>query len=127
MILRKTLFLSEWNSLAFQTVFWSASRIPMEVGSVAGEDESPRASSSGGLTTASEEGAEPHERPTPVECAVCSELSENNVLFEPCGHRIACEDCAARMKKCLKCSQSVVKRTTKGKQNHTARFIVNRK
>lgn len=52
--------------------------------------------------------------PAPVECAVCSELGEENVLFEPCGHRIACEDCSARMKKCLRCGQLVTKRLTHG-------------
>nr|CAD7425712.1 unnamed protein product [Timema monikensis] len=50
--------------------------------------------------------------PAPVECAVCSELGDENVLFEPCGHRIACEDCSSRMKKCLKCGQVVNKRIT---------------
>lgn len=43
------------------------------------------------------------EKSEPVECSVCSELSEQIVLFEPCGHKIACEDCAVRVKKCLKC------------------------
>ncbi|KAK7791090.1 hypothetical protein R5R35_000511 [Gryllus longicercus] len=48
----------------------------------------------------------------PVECAVCSELGEENVLFEPCGHHIACEECSSRMKKCLKCGQPINKRLT---------------
>jgi len=48
----------------------------------------------------------------PVECSVCSELAEQNVLFEPCGHRIACEDCASRVKKCLRCGQNIVRRIT---------------
>lgn len=48
----------------------------------------------------------------PVECSVCSELAEQNVLFEPCGHRVACEDCASRVKKCLKCGLSIGRRVT---------------
>ncbi|KAK6635597.1 hypothetical protein RUM44_000851 [Polyplax serrata] len=47
---------------------------------------------------------------TPVECTVCSELADQNVLFEPCGHKIACEDCASRVKKCLKCGCLISKR-----------------
>lgn len=42
-------------------------------------------------------------RTKPTECVVCCELSEANSLLEPCGHRPACEDCSARMKKCLTC------------------------
>ncbi|GBP55458.1 hypothetical protein EVAR_42634_1 [Eumeta japonica] len=38
---------------------------------------------------------------------VCCELSDENCQFEPCGHRIACEDCAARMKKCLACGTAI--------------------
>lgn len=49
----------------------------------------------------------------PVECLVCSELSEENVRLEPCGHKPACEDCSSRMKKCLQCGQPVQKRVTK--------------
>ncbi|XP_072378782.1 E3 ubiquitin-protein ligase MIB2 isoform X1 [Diabrotica undecimpunctata] len=49
----------------------------------------------------------------PVECQVCSELSEENVLLEPCNHKPACEDCSSRMKKCLECGQPVQKRVTK--------------
>lgn len=49
----------------------------------------------------------------PAECTVCSELSEENVTLEPCGHKPACEDCASRMKKCLQCGASVQKRVTK--------------
>lgn len=46
----------------------------------------------------------------PVECGVCSELSEENVRLDPCGHRIACEDCSARLKKCIKCSTIINRR-----------------
>ena len=47
---------------------------------------------------------------SPVECSVCSEIADQNVLFEPCGHKIACEDCASRVKKCLKCGCLISKR-----------------
>lgn len=49
----------------------------------------------------------------PVECLVCSELSEENVRLEPCTHKPACEDCSSRMKKCLQCGSIVNKRVTK--------------
>lgn len=49
----------------------------------------------------------------PVECLVCSELSEENVRLEPCNHKPACEDCSSRMKKCLQCGVIVQKRVTK--------------
>lgn len=49
----------------------------------------------------------------PVECLVCSELSEENVKLEPCNHKPACEDCSSRMKKCLQCGSVVQKRITK--------------
>ncbi|KAF5271379.1 hypothetical protein FQA39_LY08177 [Lamprigera yunnana] len=49
----------------------------------------------------------------PVECLVCSELSEENVKLEPCNHKPACEDCASRMKKCLQCGLVVQRRITK--------------
>lgn len=48
----------------------------------------------------------------PVECSVCSELADQNVTFEPCGHKIACEDCASRIKKCLRCGSAITKRVT---------------
>ncbi|KAK9759062.1 Mind bomb SH3 repeat domain [Popillia japonica] len=49
----------------------------------------------------------------PVECQVCSDLSEENVRLEPCNHKPACEDCSSRMKKCLQCGAVVQKRITK--------------
>ncbi|VEN54035.1 unnamed protein product, partial [Callosobruchus maculatus] len=49
----------------------------------------------------------------PVECLICSDLSEENVKLEPCNHRPACEDCSSRLKKCLQCGQMVQKRVTK--------------
>ncbi|KAK9500491.1 hypothetical protein O3M35_001746 [Rhynocoris fuscipes] len=45
-----------------------------------------------------------------VECCICSELSEENCLLEPCGHKVACEDCTARLKKCFKCQVLITKR-----------------
>lgn len=54
-----------------------------------------------------------HVSKKPAECSVCSELSEENVCLEPCGHKPACEDCASRMKKCLQCGCCVQKRVTK--------------
>ncbi|XP_067011890.2 E3 ubiquitin-protein ligase MIB2 [Anabrus simplex] len=84
----------------------------------------PRSSQmvSRGLSADSSSSVEPESPPedqssstlssVPVECAVCSELGDQNVLFEPCGHRIACEDCSSRMKKCLKCGQVINKRLT---------------
>lgn len=41
-----------------------------------------------------------------VQCIVCSD-EPASVKFEPCGHVIACKDCATRMKKCLKCKNVI--------------------
>lgn len=46
----------------------------------------------------------------PVECGLCAEFGEGNTLLEPCGHRVACEDCSARLKKCFKCSTFITRR-----------------
>ncbi|CAH3026592.1 unnamed protein product [Porites evermanni] len=43
------------------------------------------------------------------QCIVCSD-EPASVKFEPCGHVIACQDCAARMKKCLKCKGTITKK-----------------
>ncbi|XP_050306891.1 E3 ubiquitin-protein ligase MIB2 [Anthonomus grandis grandis] len=48
-----------------------------------------------------------------TECRVCSEVTEENVKLEPCGHKPVCEDCSSRMKKCLVCDEFVQKRVTK--------------
>lgn len=72
-----------------------------------------RASSHSNASTSLEPDAV--DRPVPVECMVCSELADQNVKFEPCMHRIACEDCSSRMKKCLKCGQNITRRLTQGK------------
>ncbi|KAF4527058.1 hypothetical protein B566_EDAN001608, partial [Ephemera danica] len=47
-----------------------------------------------------------------TECSICSEL-DKNIVFEPCGHQIACEECAARMKRCIICHQTIVRQVTK--------------
>ncbi|XP_061831234.1 E3 ubiquitin-protein ligase MIB2 isoform X1 [Nerophis lumbriciformis] len=50
--------------------------------------------------------------PTPPglsECLICSELALL-VLFCPCQHSVACEECAHRMKKCIKCQVTITKK-----------------
>ncbi|XP_061691868.1 E3 ubiquitin-protein ligase MIB2 isoform X1 [Syngnathoides biaculeatus] len=47
--------------------------------------------------------------PGPSECLICSELALL-VLFCPCQHRVACEECAHRMKKCIKCKVTITKK-----------------
>ncbi|KAF3860112.1 hypothetical protein F7725_000367 [Dissostichus mawsoni] len=47
--------------------------------------------------------------PGPSECLICSELSLL-VLFCPCQHSVACEECAHRMKKCIKCQVTITKK-----------------
>ncbi|KAM3618642.1 uncharacterized protein V6R79_023017 [Siganus canaliculatus] len=50
--------------------------------------------------------------PTPLgpsECLICSELALL-VLFCPCQHSVACEVCAHRMKKCIKCQVTITKK-----------------
>lgn len=44
------------------------------------------------------------------ECRVCSEQS-SLITFHPCQHRVVCQDCATRMKKCLICQVPVTKKT----------------
>lgn len=50
---------------------------------------------------------------TQNECLICCEAVAN-VIFEPCGHEVACEDCCARMKKCIECQAVIVKKTGSG-------------
>lgn len=40
------------------------------------------------------------------QCVVCCD-EPPSVKFEPCGHMIACRDCAVRMRKCLKCKRAI--------------------
>uniref|UniRef100_A0A8C7H7A1 E3 ubiquitin-protein ligase MIB2 n=1 Tax=Oncorhynchus kisutch TaxID=8019 RepID=A0A8C7H7A1_ONCKI len=47
--------------------------------------------------------------PGPSECLICSELTLL-VLFCPCQHSVACEECAHRMKKCIKCQVTITKK-----------------
>ncbi|XP_041129422.1 E3 ubiquitin-protein ligase MIB2-like isoform X2 [Polyodon spathula] len=48
--------------------------------------------------------------PGPSECLICSELALL-LLFSPCQHSVACEECALRMKKCIKCQVTITKKT----------------
>ncbi|XP_070603723.1 E3 ubiquitin-protein ligase MIB1 isoform X3 [Erythrolamprus reginae] len=43
------------------------------------------------------------------ECVVCSD-KKAAVLFQPCGHMCACENCASLMKKCVQCRAVVERR-----------------
>ncbi len=52
-----------------------------------------------------------------VECAVCSE-SCVPVVFRPCGHKVACVDCSARMKKCLECKQPIGEKEAQRDEDH---------
>ncbi|XP_061113843.1 E3 ubiquitin-protein ligase MIB2 isoform X3 [Conger conger] len=47
--------------------------------------------------------------PGPSECLICSELALL-ILFAPCQHSVACEECAHRMKKCIKCQVTITKK-----------------
>uniref|UniRef100_A0A4W5KIA0 E3 ubiquitin-protein ligase MIB2 n=1 Tax=Hucho hucho TaxID=62062 RepID=A0A4W5KIA0_9TELE len=47
--------------------------------------------------------------PGPSECLICSELALL-VVFCPCQHIVACEECAHRMKKCIKCQVTITKK-----------------
>ncbi|XP_036083463.1 E3 ubiquitin-protein ligase MIB2 isoform X4 [Rousettus aegyptiacus] len=47
--------------------------------------------------------------PEAAECLVCSELALL-VLFMPCQHRTVCEECARRMKKCIRCQVVISKK-----------------
>ncbi|XP_063516703.1 E3 ubiquitin-protein ligase MIB2 isoform X9 [Pongo pygmaeus] len=51
--------------------------------------------------------------PEAAECLVCSELALL-VLFSPCQHRTVCEECARRMKKCIRCQVVVSKKLRAG-------------
>uniref|UniRef100_UPI00358FD0BB E3 ubiquitin-protein ligase MIB2 isoform X2 n=1 Tax=Myxine glutinosa TaxID=7769 RepID=UPI00358FD0BB len=47
--------------------------------------------------------------PQPEECVVCNELT-SLILFLPCNHRIGCEDCTKRMRKCITCQLPIEKK-----------------
>ena len=40
------------------------------------------------------------------DCLVCSE-AQASVLFKPCNHMVACENCAPIMKKCVECRTAI--------------------
>ncbi|XP_037090212.1 E3 ubiquitin-protein ligase MIB2-like [Pollicipes pollicipes] len=44
-------------------------------------------------------------------CMVCCELPAC-VEFEPCGHRVTCNICCARMKKCVRCQTAITAKKT---------------
>ena len=44
---------------------------------------------------------------------LCCELPAS-VQFEPCGHRVTCQHCAARMKKCVRCQAAITGKATLG-------------
>lgn len=48
-----------------------------------------------------------------LECVICSEVP-GIVTFDPCGHRVTCEECCLRMKKCIICSEIILKKTSSG-------------
>jgi len=45
------------------------------------------------------------------ECKICGE-DESLVTFDPCGHKMACNKCAVRMKNCLQCNSVIQNKTT---------------
>ncbi|RZF36171.1 hypothetical protein LSTR_LSTR014400 [Laodelphax striatellus] len=51
-------------------------------------------------------------RKKPIECVFCSELFDSLVTLEPCKHRIVCEECSSRLKKCFLCHKLIDKRVT---------------
>ncbi len=46
-------------------------------------------------------------------CMVCEDEAAS-ITFQPCGHRIACVDCGAKMKKCLACLEPIVRKIASG-------------
>lgn len=72
--------------------------------------ESATALTAPALEPASGGGTSPNELPSRgAECQICLE-SPASVTFEPCGHRMACEDCSVRMKKCLTCKDVITRK-----------------
>uniref|UniRef100_A0A8C1PMW6 E3 ubiquitin-protein ligase MIB2 n=1 Tax=Cyprinus carpio TaxID=7962 RepID=A0A8C1PMW6_CYPCA len=54
----------------------------------------------------------------PSECLICSELALL-VLFSPCQHSVACEECAHRMKKCIRCQVTITKKIRQGNSENS--------
>ncbi|XP_035211065.1 E3 ubiquitin-protein ligase MIB2-like [Stegodyphus dumicola] len=48
-----------------------------------------------------------------LECVICSE-APGVVTFDPCGHKVTCEECCLRMKKCIICQEIILKKTASG-------------
>ncbi|XP_055949840.1 E3 ubiquitin-protein ligase MIB2-like [Argiope bruennichi] len=59
----------------------------------------------------SSEAPQPEPEAALEECIICCE-SREIVTFEPCEHKICCEECCARMKKCIKCHTVILKKTS---------------
>uniref|UniRef100_T1JDF9 RING-type E3 ubiquitin transferase n=1 Tax=Strigamia maritima TaxID=126957 RepID=T1JDF9_STRMM len=51
--------------------------------------------------------------PVEQECYICSEVPAN-IIFEPCGHQVTCEDCCVRMKKCISCQSTILQKVSAG-------------
>ncbi|KAG1675101.1 E3 ubiquitin-protein ligase MIB2 [Nymphon striatum] len=47
------------------------------------------------------------------ECYICTDAIPN-VFFEPCGHRITCQVCSLRMKRCVLCQRVILKKIGPG-------------
>ncbi|KAG1686681.1 E3 ubiquitin-protein ligase MIB2 [Nymphon striatum] len=50
------------------------------------------------------------------ECYICTDAIPN-VFFEPCGHRITCQVCSLRMKRCVLCQRVILKKIGPGNLN----------
>ncbi|XP_042895609.1 E3 ubiquitin-protein ligase MIB2 [Parasteatoda tepidariorum] len=53
---------------------------------------------------------QPELRPPETECIICSD-APGVVIFEPCKHQVACEECCIKMKKCVLCKAAISKKT----------------
>ena len=52
--------------------------------------------------------------PPGSDCMICSDPA--TVVFHPCLHKIVCDECSARMKKCLHCKQPILRKESTGKR-----------
>lgn len=57
------------------------------------------------------------------ECVICSD-NQREIVFQPCGHAVACEPCGSRVKKCLLCRSTVVNRTKVRNYKKSITFLV---
>ncbi|XP_017770647.1 PREDICTED: E3 ubiquitin-protein ligase MIB2 [Nicrophorus vespilloides] len=69
-------------------------------------------SSEGSPSHKSEHSYENETKPKAAECSVCSDYTVQNVTLEPCNHRLACEECSSRIRKCFDCGDTVLRRVT---------------